>query len=118
MTSVALPVGRVSNPLRTLAWAGIVLGLAAAFIALPPIAARSWVPSLLLALLAIAAGVFVITRGETRFGWYAIASAVAHADIIESRVAGGVMAMHAPSTKPHSCTHSPSRQTSPVPSMS
>ena len=76
MTSVALPTGRVGNPLRTLAWAGIVLGLASAFLALPPISVRSWVPSLLLALLAALAGVFAITRGEKRFGWYAIAAAL------------------------------------------
>ena len=42
MTSVALPTGRIRNPLRTLAWAGIVLGLLSAFVALPPITARSW----------------------------------------------------------------------------
>ena len=59
VTSVALPTGRVGNPLRTLAWAGIVLGLASAFVALPPISVRSWVPSLFLALLAALAGVFV-----------------------------------------------------------
>ena len=76
MTSVALPSTRVKNPLRTLAWVGVVLGLASAFVALPPISARSWVPSLLLALLGALAGVFVITRGEKRFGWYAIAAAL------------------------------------------
>jgi general nucleoside transport system permease protein len=76
MTSIALPTTRVKNPLRTVAWVGVVLGLASAFIALPPISARSWVPSLLLALLAALAGVFVITRGEKRFGWYAIAAAL------------------------------------------
>ena len=54
----------------------VVLGLASAFVALPPISARSWVPSLLLALLGALAGVFVITRGEKRFGWYAIAAAL------------------------------------------
>ena len=76
MTSVALPAAVVRrNPLRTLAWAGIVLGLVSAFVALPPISSRSWVPSLILALLAALAGVFAITRGERRFGWYAIASA-------------------------------------------
>ena len=77
MTSVALPTSRVKNPLRTLAWTGIVLGLVSVFIALPPISARSWAPSLFLALLAALAGVFAITRGEKRFGWYAIAAAVA-----------------------------------------
>ena len=76
MTSVALPTPRVKNPLRTLAWAGIVVGLASAFVALPPISARSWVWSLLLALLGLLAGVFVITRGERRFGWYAVAAAL------------------------------------------
>jgi simple sugar transport system permease protein len=76
MTSIALPTGKIRNPLRTLAWGGIVLGIVAAFVALPPISARSWIPSLLLALLGALAGVFVITRGERRFGWYAIAAAV------------------------------------------
>jgi simple sugar transport system permease protein len=76
MTSIALPTGKIRNPLRTLAWGGIVLGIVAAFVALPPISARSWIPSLLLAQLGALAGVFVITRGERRFGWYAIAAAV------------------------------------------
>jgi simple sugar transport system permease protein len=76
VTTVALTTSRVKNPLHTLAWGGIVLGLLAAFVALPPISARSWVPSALLALLAAFAGVFAITRGEKRFGWYAIAAAV------------------------------------------
>jgi len=77
VTSVALPTDVVRrNPLRTLAWVGIVLGLVSAFVALPPVSSRSWVPSLLLALLAALAGVFVITRGERRFGWYAVATAM------------------------------------------
>jgi simple sugar transport system permease protein len=75
MTTLAVATGRVRNPLRALAWAGIVLGLIGAFIALPPVTTRSWVPSLLLALLAALAGVWAITRGEKRFGWYAIATA-------------------------------------------
>ena len=75
MTSIALPTGRIRNPLKALAWAGIVLGLLAAFVALPPITARSWIPSLFLGLLAALAGVWAITRGEKRFGWYAVAAA-------------------------------------------
>jgi simple sugar transport system permease protein len=75
MTSVALPTGRIRNPLKALAWAGIVLGLLGAFVALPPITARSWIPSLFLGLLAALAGVWAITRGEKRFGWYAVAAA-------------------------------------------
>ena len=76
MTTIALPTGRIRNPLRALAWAGIVLGLLAAFVALPPITARSWIPSLLLGLLAALAGVWAITRGERRFWWYAVAAAL------------------------------------------
>ena len=69
MTSIALPRPRVDNGLRTLAWVGIGLGLLSAFIALPPVSVRSWVPSLLLGLLALLIGVFVYTRGEKRFGY-------------------------------------------------
>ena len=76
MTSLAVAGRRIQNPLRTLAWAGIVLGLLAAFVALPPVTARSWVWSLLIGLLAALAGLWAITRGERRFGWYAIAAAV------------------------------------------
>lgn len=76
MTSLAIPTGRIKNPRKTLAWGGIVLGLVAAFVALPPISVRSWIPSLLIGLLAALAGVWAITRGERRFGWYAIAAAV------------------------------------------
>jgi simple sugar transport system permease protein len=76
MTSIALPAGRIHNPTKAIAWAGIVLGLLAAFVALPPIAARSWVWSLLIALVAVAAGVYVFVQGERRFGSYAIVSAV------------------------------------------
>jgi simple sugar transport system permease protein len=76
VTSVALPAARARNPLRTLAWVGIVLGLLAAFVALPPISARSWLLSAFLGVLALLAGVFVFTRGEKRFGSYAVATAV------------------------------------------
>jgi simple sugar transport system permease protein len=75
MTTLAVATDRIRNPLRALAWAGIGLGLLGAFIALPPVTARSWIPSLLLGLLAALAGVWAITRGEKRFGWYAVATA-------------------------------------------
>ena len=45
-------------------------------IALPPIAARSWVLSLVICLIAVMLGVGVIIRGERRFGGYAVASGV------------------------------------------
>lgn len=76
MTTIAVPLGRIRNPMKAIAWVGIGLGLLAAFVALPPIAARSWIPSLLLALAAAAVGIYVLREGERRFGWYAIVTAV------------------------------------------
>ena len=42
--------------------------------ALPPLTLRSWVPSLVLALIAVMLGIGVAIRGERRFGGFAIAS--------------------------------------------
>ena len=77
MTSVALPVAaRLPRGLRAVAWIGIALGLLGAWIALPPISARSWVWSLVICLIAVMLGIGVIIRGERRFGGYAVASGV------------------------------------------
>jgi ABC-type uncharacterized transport system permease subunit len=77
VTSIALPVAaRVPRGLRAVAWIGIVLGLAGAFITLPPVSARSWVWSLVLCLIAVMLGIGVLIRGERRFGGFAIASGV------------------------------------------
>lgn len=77
MTSVALPlVARLPGGLRGLAWIGIALGLVAAWLGLPPVQLRTWVPSLLLALVAVAIGVAVAIRGERRFGAFAVAAGV------------------------------------------
>jgi simple sugar transport system permease protein len=77
MTSVALPVtARLPSGFRTVAWIGIALGLVAAWLALPPLTIRSWVPSLVLGLIAIMLGTGVAIRGERRFGGFAIASGV------------------------------------------
>ena len=75
MTSIAVQLGRIRDPLKAMAWGGIALGLLAAFVSLPPIAARSWVPGLVIALAAAAVGVYVLRQGEKRFGWYAIVTA-------------------------------------------
>ena len=50
------------------AWIGIVLGIAGAWLALPPITARSWVWSLVVCLIAVMLGIGVAIRGERRFG--------------------------------------------------
>ena len=75
MTSVALPVAaRIPHGLRRVAWIGIAIGIVAAWMALPPLTLRSWVPSLVLALIAVMLGIGVAIRGERRFGGFAIAS--------------------------------------------
>ncbi|HEU5278658.1 MAG TPA: ABC transporter permease, partial [Gaiellaceae bacterium] len=75
MTSIALPVAaRLPQGLKRVAWIGIVLGLVAAWLALPPLTIRSWVPSLVLALIAVLLGAGVAARGERRFGSFAIAA--------------------------------------------
>jgi len=77
VTSMALPsAARATNGFRRVAWIGIVLGLVAAWLALPPLTLRTWVPSLVLALIALMLGIGVAMRGERRFGGFAIASAV------------------------------------------
>lgn len=77
MTSSALPIAvRAPRGLRRVAWIGIILGLIGAWVALPPISARSWVWSLVLCLIAVMLGTGIMIRGERRFAGFAIASGV------------------------------------------
>jgi general nucleoside transport system permease protein len=57
---------------REIGWAGIALGVVAAFIALPPILLRTPVPSLVLAVVAVGAGTFAVREDEKRLGYGAI----------------------------------------------
>jgi general nucleoside transport system permease protein len=57
---------------REIGWAGIALGVVAAFIALPPILLRTPVPSLVLALAAVVAGIFAVREDELRLGYGAV----------------------------------------------
>src|SRR4029453_10139023 len=59
--------------MRRVAWVGIAIGLVAAFVALPPIEARTPVPSIVLGLIAVTLGVGVIIRDERRMGGFAVA---------------------------------------------
>jgi general nucleoside transport system permease protein len=74
-TSVAAGA-RVAVSARTAGWAGIVLGAIAWYVALPPLLIRSAVPSLLIALVAIAAGLYAVREGERRLGWLGVAAGV------------------------------------------
>ena len=61
---------------RTAAWAGIVLGVLAAYVALPPLMIRTPAVSLVLAAVGVAAGVYATRQGEKRLGWIAVVIAV------------------------------------------
>jgi simple sugar transport system permease protein len=61
---------------RSVGVVGIVLGILACLLALPPITARSIVWSGLVGIVAIACGIFAATRGERRVGWGAVAAGV------------------------------------------
>jgi general nucleoside transport system permease protein len=76
MSASTLATARTGISGRTAAWAGIVLGLVAAFVALPPIMIRTPVVSLLLAAAGVAAGVYATREGERRLGWVAVGIAV------------------------------------------
>jgi simple sugar transport system permease protein len=76
VSASTVAASRVAISARTAAWAGIVLGVIAAYVALPPILLRTPVPSLLLAAAGVAAGVYATREGEKRLGWIAIVAAV------------------------------------------
>jgi general nucleoside transport system permease protein len=58
---------------RLVAQLGIVLGVLAFFFALPPVEARTPVVPLLVGLLAVACGIWAVTRGLGRVAWGAVA---------------------------------------------
>jgi general nucleoside transport system permease protein len=67
---------RLPRGARAVAWGGILVGLAAFWVALPPFTVRSVVLPIFLGLLGIAAGIWAVTRGVRRLGWGAITISV------------------------------------------
>ncbi len=65
-------MSRVHVGWRTVAWAGVVLGVVAAFVAIPPISIRSPVLPIVIGLVAMTVGLGSWFRGERRVGSYAI----------------------------------------------
>jgi ABC-type uncharacterized transport system permease subunit len=61
---------------RHVAWGAIVVGVIAWFIALPPALVRSPIPSVVLGVIAIGAGLWVVGQDENRLGWGAVAAGV------------------------------------------
>jgi general nucleoside transport system permease protein len=64
---------RLPRGARAVAWAAIVAGLAAFWVTLPPLTARSVVWPFLFGLLGFAGGIWAASRGVRRLGWGAIA---------------------------------------------
>jgi ABC-type uncharacterized transport system permease subunit len=66
---------RLSSP-RAIGVFGILLGVLAFWLALPPLSTRTPAAPALVGILAIAAGIFSVTRGGGRVAWSAIASGI------------------------------------------
>jgi ABC-type uncharacterized transport system permease subunit len=77
VTALATRVGgiRWTHP-RTVGVAGILLGVVAFWLALPPLAARTALWPVLIGIVAIAAGIWAQARDEKRIGWGAVAAGV------------------------------------------
>ena len=67
---------RLPRGWRAVAWAGIAVGLLAAFVALPPIEVRTPVAPAVIGLFALTIGVGSWIRGERRIGSFAIAAGI------------------------------------------
>jgi general nucleoside transport system permease protein len=74
VTAHALAAGRAGPAPRPVGWAGVALGALAWYIALPPLMLRTPVPSLLIAVAAVAAGAYAVWGEERRLGWGAVAA--------------------------------------------
>jgi simple sugar transport system permease protein len=67
---------RVPRGWRGLAWLGVLLGLAAALIAIPPFTVRTVAVPIVLGLAALTLGVGALFRGQRKFGIYAVVVAL------------------------------------------
>jgi simple sugar transport system permease protein len=81
--SVSTWAARLENPISarlrdpaTTGWLGIFLGAFAAFLAIPPIEARTITWPIVVGMVAVALGIWTVTRGRRRIGWGAMAAGV------------------------------------------
>ena len=68
---------RLPRGWRAIAWIGVIVGVFAAFVALPPIEVRTPVAPIVVGLFALTIGIGSWIRGERRIGGYAIAAGLA-----------------------------------------
>ena len=72
MSAMAEPLGAAVVTPKRVGVAGFIAGMLAFWVALPPIHARSIVVPVILAALALAAGIYAVRGGSVRIGWSAI----------------------------------------------
>jgi general nucleoside transport system permease protein len=77
VTGATLAASRTGLSAKQLGWAGVALGAIAWYITLPPLLVRTALPSVLLAAVAVAAGVGATRAGDARLGRGAILAGVA-----------------------------------------
>ena len=70
-------MSRLPQGWRAVAWGGVLVGLAAALVALPPFQARTPLAPIVIGLVALTIGIGSWIRGERRIGGYAAAAGVA-----------------------------------------
>jgi ABC-type uncharacterized transport system permease subunit len=76
VSTATMAASRAGLSAKQVGWAGVALGAIAWYIALPPLLVRTPVPSLALALAAVAAGVAGVRGGEVRLGRGAVVAGV------------------------------------------
>jgi general nucleoside transport system permease protein len=76
VSAATMAAARAGIAPRHLGWAGIALGAIAWFIALPPALIRTPIPSILIALVAVALGIAALGGDERRLGYGAIAAGI------------------------------------------
>ena len=69
-------MSRLPRGWRAVGWAGVVIGVIAALVALPPLEARSPVYPVVIGLVALTVGIGSAIRGERKVGGYAIAAGI------------------------------------------
>jgi len=83
---------RLPRGTRAVGWIGVLLGLLAFYFALPPVVTRTPIVPAVVGILAVAAGIWTLTRHERRLGWGGVAAGILG-------IAGGVLATR--SSAPH-----------------
>ncbi len=69
-------VGRLPRGPRGLAWLGILMGLTAFWVALPPLKLRTPLVPAVIGLVALALGIYAVSQGVRRLGWGAVIAGI------------------------------------------